>query len=350
MRNVLRSSIFSATALAATLLAWSTAPAQAARTQDELRQIAAKLAAELSLACPHVPMPARDTTAFQTCVTTLSQSTEFPLGNTVLWGGDQLDKPIKNRHLTRFNADVFRSTYMPFLTFTGRYSIDRDEKEKLDIIRVEAYFRNALPAGDYPYPFWHSSAKWDAYETMNRLSFYLNDAGKITVVTRGAAGSDANRGQYARIAPAPFVKDQWTWTDTHGQQQPRIMLFASRYQTSNPHMAKLDETYRTFAMTMREGSCVACHNPTNPPGARQLILLQTPLHAAGEIERVIKSVRGESMPLDDVGLPADMDPAKRTAILRSAEAFRDAIVVADKWEASRRQATSATDLPAQPAR
>lgn len=351
MRKLLRSSTLAVSALAAALLTWQSGPSQAqGRTQDQLRQIAAKLAAELALACPHVPAPARDTTAFQTCVTTLSQSTDFPLANTVLWGGDQADKPIKNRHLTRFSADVFRSTYMPFLTFTGRYTIDRDDKEKLDIIRLEAYFRNELPAGEYPYPFWHASAKWDAYENMNRLSLYINDAGNISVVTRGAAGSDANRGQYTRVTRPPFEKDQWTWTDMHGQQQPRIMLFSSRYQAANPHLVKLDETYRTFAMTMREGACVACHSPNNSPGARQLILLQTPIHAMGEIERVIKTVRGESMPLDDVGLPKDMDPAKRAAILQTAEAFRDTIVLANKWEASRRQATSGTDLPAQPTR
>jgi len=342
MKRLLASSTLAVTALATALFAWPAAPTQAARSQEQLRQIAAKLAAELALACPHTAIG--NPTAFETCATTLTQTTAFPLAAAVLWGGDQATLPIKSRKLTRFSADVFRSNYMPLLTFTGRYSVDRDERDKLDIIRVEAYFRNALAPGEYPYPFWHSSDKWNAYETMNRVNFYLNDAGKITVITRASDGSDANRGTYARIQPPAFVKDQWMWTDASGHQQPQVMLFSARYLPSNPQLPALNDTYRVFANTMREASCVSCHNPSNPPGARQLILLQTPLHAAGEIDRVIKSVQGGAMPLDDVGLPADLEPKQREAILTAARAFRDQLTAADKWEVSQRQATSSSDL------
>lgn len=350
MKRLLASSTLAVAALTASLVAWSAAPANAQRSQEQLRQIGAKLAADLALACPNAPNR-NDPAVFQKCVEILTQSTQIPFANAVLWGGDQADKTIKNRHLTRFSGEVWRSTYLPFLSFTGKYTIDRDEREKMDIIRVEAYFRNALPAGDYPYPFWHAPAKWDAYEVMNRLSFYLNDQGKITVITRGMAqGSDANRGPYPRVTHEPFVNDRWTWTDASGQQQPRIMLFSTLYQPANPQLVKVEESYRTFASAMREAACIACHVPNNPPGARQLILLQTPLHAAGEIDRVIRSVQGGSMPLDDVGLPKDLDAKLKDDILRTAQAFRADLDAANKWEASRRQAVGSTDLPVQPSR
>ena len=331
--------------LAASIFCWTTSPASAARSQEELQQIGAKLAAQLARACPH--KPGESTSTFQTCAAALAAMTDLPLVNGVLWGGDQPTLRIKKRHLTHFSADVFRGFYMPLLTFTGQFSIGHDENDKVDIIRIEAYFRNALPAGEYPYPFWHTANKWTAYEVMNRVNFYLDDKGKVFLITRDADGSDQNRGRYARVAAPVFVKDQWTWTDTAGQQQPRVMLFASRYQAGNPQLARLDETYRAFATTMREASCLSCHNPANSPGAERLILLQTPLHAAGEIDTVIKSVQGGDMPQDDRGMPKEISAELRTAILRTAQAFRAEIMTADAWEA--RQPRSVTSTPTQPA-
>lgn len=57
---------------------------------------------------------------------------------------------IKERHLTRFNATIFRDMCMPLLSFTGKYTLETDEREGLGVIRAEAYFRNALPPGRLP--------------------------------------------------------------------------------------------------------------------------------------------------------------------------------------------------------
>ena len=349
MKNLFASSALAIVALSSLLLGWSTAPASAARSQDELKQIAAKLAGELARACPHGP--SGDAAAFQKCASALSQANEIPFAPGVLWGGDQANLRIKNRKLTRVSADAYRSTYLPLLTFTGQFSVARDEREKVDIVQIEAYFRNTLPAGDYPYPFWHSAEKWEAHEAMNRISFYLDDKGRITVITRSADGSDQNRGEYSRVTPPAFVKDQWTWTDASGQQQPRVMQFSSRYQAANPLLPQLEKTYRALAENMHGASCVSCHTPANTPGAERLVLLQTPLHAAGEIRRVIKSVQRGEMPQDEIGQPAEIDPKLRDAILRSAEAFRDELAAADAWETKRQAQTArapATAVPAQP--
>jgi hypothetical protein len=56
-----------------------------------------------------------------------------------------------------------------------------------------------------------------------------------------------------------------------------------------------------------------------------LVLLQTPMHASGEIDRVIKEVRNGEMPRDDVGLRKEIDPKLPADILRTAEEFRHAL-------------------------
>ncbi len=226
--------------------------------------------------------------------------------------------------------------YLPLMDFTGKWSIAHDDRENVDIIRVEAFFRNELPAGEYPYPFWHSADKWNAYETMNQVNFYLNDKGEIFVGTRGNAGSNDARGSYTHVAHETFVKDHWLWTDANGKPQPEVTLFSARYQAGNPHLSRLDETYRAFASEMREGSCTGCHTPANPADATTLTLLQTPAHAAAEIDRVIDQVEKGEMPQDDIGLRKEIDPNLRAAILKTAQAFRNELAAADEWEANAR--------------
>ena len=343
MKKLLASSTLAVAALMASVLCGAATSSHAARSQDELRQFAAKMAEGLAQACPHSAQS--DISAFQSCAMALSQWTDIPFALTVLWGGDQANQRIKNRKLTRLTAQLFRSTYLPLLTFTGQFSIERDDKEKVDIIKVEAYFRNALPAGEYPSPFWHTAENWEALETLNVIKFYVDDKGRIIHVTQSAGGSDANRGAYAHVTPPIFVKDQWTWTDATGQRQPRVMQFSARYQAANPSLPRLDSAYREFTESMQGASCVECHNPANTPGARQLILLHSPLHVIGEIRRVIKSVQGAEMPQDEIGMPKEIDAKLRDAILRSAVALRDELAAADTWEAERQVRTARAPAP-----
>ena len=307
--------------------------AEAAMSRQALEEMATKLASNLARVCPQAPYG--DVAALKSCSTALSQPAFLPLAHDVLWGGDQASLPIKKRHLTHFNPTVLTSMYLPLMTYTGKWTIGHDDRENLDIIRVEAFFRNDMPAGDYPYPFWHSSDKWNAYETMNQVNFYLNDKGEIFVGTRGDKGSNDAKGAYTHVAHEPFQKDHWQWTDESGKPQPEVTLFSARYQSANPHTQRLDQTYKAFASEMRQASCDGCHNPSNPAHSDALTLLQTPTHAAGEIDRVIKEVEDGTMPQDDLGMRKEIDPKLRAAILRTAQAFRNELVAADEWEANR---------------
>jgi len=328
---------FAAAALIGGLLSGGNSQTAQARTPEELQQIATEVVGDLAKTCPHIPGKLNDADAFKACAAKLAQIKSLPFAPAILWGGDQAQLRVRDRNLTRFRPDVFRDTYMPMLAFTGKFTLARDDRENMDIIRAEAYFRNDLPAGDYPYPFWHSDAKWSAYETMNTMSFYLDNSGRIVVVTRGNTGSEQARGTYGHVARPAFVKDRWVWQDASGGTQPQVMLFASRYRSNNPSLPRLDVAYRAFADNMREASCVSCHAPNNSQGAKKLILLQTPLHAAGEIDWVIQSVDSKKMPEDEKGLQAEIDPKLREAILRTARAFRDELRAADAWEARQRR-------------
>jgi hypothetical protein len=321
--------------IAATILSPGIAAADAGKPNPKLEEMATTLATELAKICPKTDYG--DTAAFKSCSASLAQASFLPFAPDILWGGDQASLKIKKRHLTHFSAKVFQQMYLPLMTFTGKWTIAHDDRENLDIIKLESYFRNELPAGEYPYPFWHSAAKWNAYEVMNQVSFYLNDKGQIFVATRGDTGSNADKGQYAHVDHEPFQKDHWQWTDEKGQQQPEVTLFSARYQASNPHMQRLDRTYRAFASEMRQASCVGCHNPSNPQDVEWLTLLQTPSHAAGEIDRVIKEVADGSMPQDELGLKKEIDPKLRESILRTAQAFRNELVAADAWEKTREE-------------
>jgi hypothetical protein len=313
-------------ALAGTLLAIG--PVHATPPTAAIQARAANLAKRLATACPVAAY--NDDASFQACAQALHKI-HLPFQPGIAWGGDQPEKPIKKKGLTSLNSQVFQTMYLPLFVFTGRWSIDQEPRTHAPIIRIEAFFRNALPSGDYPYPFWHSAAKWSAYETANEIRFYLDPAGNSFIATRGNAGNEVARGPYAHVTP-PAFDGNWMWHDANGTMQPHVSLFSARYRPENPYLPTLDHAYRGFALQARNQACLDCHTPVNHAEADRLVLLQTPLHAAGEIDQVIKALRQEDMPQDELGLPKPIPAASRTAIIASAVTFRRELHKADAWE------------------
>jgi hypothetical protein len=64
-----------------------------------------------------------------------------------------------------------------------------------------------------------------------------------------------------------------------------------------------------------------------------LVLMQTPAHAAGEIKRIMRAVREDKMPLDEMGLYKELDPGVRAALLNFGAAFDALVDAARDWEA-----------------
>ena len=309
----------------------STVSARAESSQADLETLAAKTAGQLALLCPSAAKD--DVDAHTKCAAGLRNAIFIPFApDGLLWGGDQPTLRLSKKQLTHFNSSVFQLMYLSLFTFTGRWSVDTSTQEHVGVLNIEAYFRNALPPGEYPYPFWHSVDKWNAYETANELKFYLNHDGKVFVITRSQGGSEANRGLFSHVTP-PAFDGHWQWIDASGQLQPHASLFSNRYSAANPYLLPLDSAYRDFASELRKGSCLDCHAPNNEASMDHLVLLQTPIHASGEIDRVLKAVKSEEMPQDDIGLRKEIDPDVRTAILNTGETFRKTLADANQWEA-----------------
>jgi hypothetical protein len=305
------------------------APALAEPTQADLEKLAAAMAAQFSTLCPRARPD--DVDAHDECTAGLRNASFIPFAPSLLFGGDQPKLRLRKKQLTHFKPSIFQLMYLSLFTYSGRWSVDTDTPEQVGVIHLGAYFRNALPPGEFPYPFWHSADKWAAYEAVNELKFYLNHDGQVFVVTRSPGGSEADRGPYAHVTP-PAFDGNWQWTDASGQLQPRASLFSNLYSSANPYVEPLDNAYRDFAAQARKGTCLSCHVPNNQAEMDHLVLLQTPLHASGEIDNVLEMVRSGKMPQDDVGMRKEIAPELRAAILQTGEAFRNTLNAADQWE------------------
>ena len=308
-------------------------PTYAEPAQADLNKRAGGIAERLFALCP--PAARDDVPAHDKCTAGLRDALFIPFApEGLLFGGDQPGLRLSKKQLTHFKPTIFQLMYLSLFTFTGRWSIETDERDHVDVIHLEAYFRNALPPGEFPYPFWHSAEKWNDYEAVNELNFYLNHDGRVFVITRSSGGSEANRGPFAHVRP-PAFDGHWQWTDASGHLQPRASLFSNRYSAANPFLQPLDKAYRDFATEARKGSCLDCHAPNNDANMAHLVLLQTPMHASGEIDRVLKEVKNGEMPQDDLGLRKEIDPKLRAAILRTGVGFQKTLAKADRWEAER---------------
>ena len=100
---------------------------------------------------------------------------------------------------------------------------------------------------------------------------------------------------------------------------------------------KIEVTYRTLALRMRDAQCDNCHVPHNPWKMRRLVLMHKPAQAAGEISRLMTAVREDRMPLDDSGIEQLLEPALKRALLESGGTFEDLVKAARDWETAQQE-------------
>lgn len=290
---------------------------------------AAELVRALATACP-MASPG-DVPAHEQCRENIGKGADREMRSySLLWGGDQPGLPIKEKNTTVFRGDLFQDLYLSLYMFTGKYRVS-EAADGTTVIAVQAYFRNALPPGHYPYPFWHSDQKWDAYEKSNEIRFYVQRDGRIRFAGRSAAGSESERGHYAHVQPPAFA-GKWMWTDERGAVQPAVSLFSENYSRDNPHLPALDTAYRKLALNLRNADCIGCHAPDGHKKMHTLTLLQTPMHAATRIGDVLREIRDNKMPLDDDNDPKRLKPEVKSELLATGEAFQLLLTTADAWE------------------
>src|SRR5437763_1045202 len=279
---------------------------------EQIAQVASEVAIDLQRVCP--PASPSDQAAFDRCRRSLfgDSALRRNLAPRLLWGRRNQDAAaaLKDTNLTQFAPDVIAGLYLSLFMFSGEYTVEYVERERLYLIRLRAGFRNLLPPGQFPYPFWHEEAKWGVYQAANSVLLWVNP--KTAKIVIGQFTERGNGSPVVSTQPIrPKFDGSWMWMDREGRIQPRVTLFDGLFRQDNPYLPRLDFTYRTLALRMRDAQCDNCHMPNNPMPMRRLVLMHTPAHAAGEIARLMKAVRDERMPLDDAGIEQPREPARR---------------------------------------
>ena len=290
-----------------------------------------RLVSILKDSCP-VAKP-DDAEAFASCQKTLFESAELSglFAPAILWGGDKPGTPVWELPLTRFDSALFRSLYLPLFMFDGTYKLSHEGQTSWARLKLSAAFRNGLAVSEFPYPFWHDPAKWQAYQNANELVFRIDPA-SAQVWTMLRANDPEIATRFVAEKPAPAWDGKWTWTDDDRKFQPAVTLYAGLLDKDNPFAAVMSQTYKDFAISLRDKSCVSCHAPSNPRKMRPLVLLQTPAHAAAEIKSLIHAVEIGKMPLTEWGIADPLRPAEKEVFLAKAKAFESAAKSAFEWE------------------
>jgi hypothetical protein len=311
--------------------AWA---APSAAGLQAVENLAAQVATELRTACP-IADPASQA-AFDRCRQALFGASRLrqSLSAVLLWGRQARDPstPLKDTSLTQFAPEVWAGLYAPVFMFDGNYQVSWVEREKLYLVRLGATFRNRLAPGQFPYPFWHDAAKWGAYENANALLLWVApESAQVKVAQFSWQDGPLAGTQVTPVAHGKF-DGQWLWTDSQGQTQPAVTLFDGLFSAQNPYKRQLETDYRALAVSLRDGQCLSCHVPSNPDKMKRLVLLQTPAHAAGEISRILKSVRNDRMPLDEAGIEKALDPQLKKNLLELGAVFEKTVESARQWE------------------
>ena len=321
-------------------VAWcaaAAAPSMSASTPfgDETRaradKAAAALASEMGKLCPAADPG--DQAAFDNCRKGLFQDSQLKrsLIDFVLWGRQRdPNLSLKESKLTQFGPDVLTGLYVPLFMFNGKYSVVPVEREGLYQIRLQTAFRNRLAPGQFPYPFWHDAEKWTMYEKANEVILWWDPkTEKVKFAQFTVFGPNPPIQASSHVAPAAF-DGKWTWTDARGKSQPAVTVFDGLLSADNPFIGKLDVAYKTLALRLRESQCFQCHVPNNPDGMKKLVLLQTPMHAAAEIKRLMKSGRDDRMPRDEFGIEQPLDPGMKSALLNEGATFEKLLDLSER--------------------
>jgi hypothetical protein len=178
------------------------------------------------------------------------------------------------------------------------------------------------------------------YEKASEIILYWDHEKNRIKVAQFTTFSDTPPINPVSKVTQPKFDGQWLWQDAAGKTQPKVTVFDGLFSADNPYAAKLDGAYKSLALRMRDGQCDTCHVPNNPDHMKRLVLLQSPMHAAAEIKRVLKSVKEDKMPQNEWGMEEPLDAKIKDALLREGVAFERVLDAAKQWEANKTVATT----------
>jgi hypothetical protein len=301
------------------------AACDASRPPDD--ELAVSIANGLAEACPLGDSPS-DEVARNDCAAKLTDLAVLrdAMREPFIWGGQQQGAGYRLEMGTnKFNARVWRRLYLSTFMFGTDYKIE--QVADYTVLHVPMTFRHEMPIGAYPYPFWHSANKWDAYSYATTLHLIIHSG---TVI-----GALRSTDQDRTRPKTPHNWDGlWRW-EQGGTQQPYVALYDYLLSKDNPFAARLDDTYRVLEARMRANNCQACHAPDNQGKSQQLEFFVYPAQAlAGRHDIITQLELNEMPPVDNtLGLAAGIaDTGERDHLLRLARDFRDAGDNALEWE------------------
>jgi len=296
----------------------SVTPEPSSNLSDE--ELAINIAQGLAQACP--PAATNDEAARLACGDNLArfELLRDTMAEPFLWGGQGADKPLDlyENHLTRFNPLVWRKMYASLPMFGSDFRIEKAGDQT--VVHVPYSFRNALDGGSYPYPFWHSAAKWDGYQFSTTIAIFIED-GRLLGAMRGAQ-KDTTRPDVDR----PAFDGNWSWESPEGLASPASsVLYSKLFSQSNPMVGNLDSAFRALESKARSQNCNACHSPDNAAKASQLVLLNYPNQAIYARNAIVAELEANVMPTATVDKPAGIqDEAARQELLVLARQFQAA--------------------------
>jgi hypothetical protein len=299
------------------LLALNTVRAAREAASADSPDVPGQIAAAVAQACPLADP--RDVRARDACAARLAQSDilKTRMREPFLWGGQKVagDYDLEHFPSNRFSPLAWRKMYLSLFMFDGKYRVERAGDQT--IIRMPAQFRGQLDAGEYPYPFWHSEKKWDAYNYSTEV-ILVYKGGKLRGGFRSAI-VDTSRPKVART-----WDQKWSWlrpaASHEGDQQPepRVTLYASLFTPKNPHVKELDSAYRKLALGFNQFKCFECHTPANHAKMNMLEFFNYPNQALAGRNRIIAVLEDNSMPpIDGIA-----DRRDRQTLLELARDFK----------------------------
>src|SRR3954447_18966354 len=192
---------------------------------EQIAQVASEVALELQQLCP--PASPADQVVFDRCRHNLfgDSALRRNLAPRLLWGRRNQDAgaALKDTNLTQFAPDVIAGLYLSLFMYSGEYTTEYVERERLYLIRMRAGFRNLLQPGQFPYPFWHEEAKWGVYQTANSVLLWVDPKTAKTVI-----GQFTERGSSPPVASSqpirPKFDGSWMWMDIHSHHADGLLL------------------------------------------------------------------------------------------------------------------------------
>ncbi len=229
-------------------------------------------------------------------------------GKGLLWGAtiNAGFNPATDK-LTRLDPFVWRKLYLSLFAFSDYHVETLANGDRL--LRLDARIRPIAPE-EYPYPFWHSAAKWQDYQQSRQVGLLFR--GNMLIAAYRNAKLDP------AIAVMPKVWDgKWTW-DVGGEQGTRVALYKYALSSRNPDRAALETAYRDFEAATRPYFCTSCHNPANPANMNPLVFFTHPAQALVARHDIVRRLEANTMPPTGI-----TDEKARAKLITLAQRFSD---------------------------